>query len=89
VSYFGLAAAALELELGELGSALDAAAAWVRAGRAAGVDADVLRLTKDLLGEVEVPSLDTERQVGVLLAAARALAGQEVGHGQGAGQAGR
>ncbi len=81
VTYFGLAAAALELELGELGSALDAAAAWVRAGRAVGVDGDVLRLTRDLLGDLEVPSLDTERTVGVLLAAARALAGQGVGDG--------
>lgn len=73
VAHFGLAAAAIELDLGDLDAALDEAAARVRTARAAGADATARRLARELLGEPPAP-LETEHQVAVLLAAARAVA---------------
>jgi hypothetical protein len=75
VGDLGLVAAALELRLGDLDAALDDASAWVRAERVVGVDAGLRRLARELLGGVANPSLATERQVGVLLAAVRTMAG--------------
>lgn len=73
VAHFGLAAAAIELDLGELDAALDDAAARARADHDAGVDANARRLARELLGDPPA-RLETERQVAVLLAAARAVA---------------
>lgn len=84
VGDFGLLAAALELRLGDLDAALDDAAAWVRVERVVGVDADLRRLARELLGGVADPSLATERHVGVLLAAVRAVAGAAAATASGA-----
>lgn len=73
VTGFGVVAAVLELDLGDLGAALDEAVARARADRALEVDDDVRRLTRELLGGAG-DSFGTERHVAVLLAATRAMA---------------
>lgn len=69
---FGLAAAVLELDLGDLGAALDDAAAWVRVEHAVAVDAHVRRVARELLAG-DRPSLERERLFAIVLAALHGL----------------